>query len=328
MQNSRWILGDGKDIDIIRHKWIGSVPLIVALPSLAQEPFNSVKDVVDNDDHPFRRFIDICMVLDYINLSNTPDRCVWTANANGNFSASSAFQECTQNQLSILLHYCFKPKVKMKMPKVVRWSPPQYGFSLNVDGAYKGNLGPCGGGGCIRDSNGDICLGFAFFYGQGNSVIAEVHALCDGLRLAEYHGIPISIVHSDSLALVHSLKSNKCPSWKCIWWWRAASYLLCKSTIQLVHAYRETNRVADEQHAEDRGALLLWPAEGGEVEALVSIPCARRPYRRDSNTPWAQSTQSTRGSTRSTGNPIIASESSAASASTRELQSSAGHGAK
>ncbi|MQL83033.1 hypothetical protein Taro_015518 [Colocasia esculenta] len=260
-----------------------------ALPSLAQKPFNLVKDVVDNDDHTFRRFDDIRMVLDYINLSNTPDRCVWTANANGNIStssANSAFQnenlnriisditfainvavqgiifkkECTQNQLSILLHYGFKPKVKMKVPKVVRWSPPQYGFSLNVDGACKGNPSPCGGGGCIRDSNGDICLGFAFFYGEGNSVIAEVRALCDGLWLAEYHGFLISIVHSDSLVLVHSFKSNRCPSWKCIWWWRAASSLLCKSTIQLVHAYRETNRVADvlAYYACDRGGCSVF----------------------------------------------------------------------
>ncbi|MQM00557.1 hypothetical protein Taro_033296 [Colocasia esculenta] len=117
--------------------------------------------------------------------------------------------------------------------------------SLNVDGACKGNPGTCGGGGCIQDSNRDIHLGFAFFYGKGNSMTVEVHALCDGLRLAEHHGIPISTVNTDSLALIHSFNSNMCPSWKCTWWWRIVGSFLGKNNINLVHAFRETNRVAD-----------------------------------------------------------------------------------
>ncbi|MQM08287.1 hypothetical protein Taro_041142 [Colocasia esculenta] len=154
-------------------------------------------------------------------------------------------KECTQQHLSILMHYGFKPMVKMKMPKLVRWTPPRFGFSLNVDGASKGNPGPCGGGGCIRDYKGNIYLGFAFFYGQGNSLVAEVLALCDGLRLAEHYGIPISSVFSDSLVLVQSFTSNRCPSWKCTWWWREAGSIVSKSPTHLLHAYRETNRVAD-----------------------------------------------------------------------------------
>ncbi|MQL70593.1 hypothetical protein Taro_002879 [Colocasia esculenta] len=154
-------------------------------------------------------------------------------------------KESTSNQLTILQHFGFKSTIKLKVPKLVRWTPPQYGFSLNVDGACKGNPSPCGGGGCIRDSNGDIHLGFTFYYGRDYNMLAEVRALCDGLRLADYHGLPISIVHFDSLALVHSINSNMCPSWKCIWWWRIARSFLCKTNIKLVHAYRETNRVAD-----------------------------------------------------------------------------------
>ncbi|MQL96657.1 hypothetical protein Taro_029336 [Colocasia esculenta] len=111
-----------------------------------------------------------------------------------------------------------------------------------------------------RDSNGDINLGFAFYYGRGNNMLAEVRALCDGLRLADYHGLPISIVHSDSLALVHSINSNMCPSWKCIWWWRIAMSFLCKTNIKMVHAYRETNRVADAlaSYACDRGGSSVF----------------------------------------------------------------------
>ncbi|MQL88940.1 hypothetical protein Taro_021522 [Colocasia esculenta] len=154
-------------------------------------------------------------------------------------------RNCSQLQLRTLLHYGFTPKFKMKRPKLVRWNPPHLGFYLNMDGASKGNPGLCGGGGCIRDSKGDIRLGFAFSYGQGDSLTTEARALCDGLRLANHHGIHISTVFSDSLVLVQSLRTNRCPSWKCTWWWREASSLLRKSSAQLHHAYRETNRVAD-----------------------------------------------------------------------------------
>ncbi|MQL87434.1 hypothetical protein Taro_019970 [Colocasia esculenta] len=70
-----------------------------------------------------------------------------------------------------------------------------------------------------------------------------------------------------------------------------------------------------EQPAGDYGALLLWPAEGGEVEVPPSP--ATRGHCTDviTATPWAQSTLSTGGSTWSTGGPFIANESPAGSAS-------------
>ncbi|MQM16639.1 hypothetical protein Taro_049598 [Colocasia esculenta] len=137
--------------------------------------------------------------------------------------------------------------VKLKVPKLIRWTPPKYGYSLNVDGACNGNPSPCGGGGCIRDSNGDIHLGFTFYYGHGNNM------------LAEYHGLPISIVNSDSLALVHSINPNMCPSWKCTWWWRIARSFLSKTSMW-VHVYWETNKVADAlaSYASDRGGSSVF----------------------------------------------------------------------
>ncbi|MQM12307.1 hypothetical protein Taro_045227, partial [Colocasia esculenta] len=74
-----------------------------------------------------------------------------------------------------------------------------------------------------------------------------------------------------------------------------------------------------ERPAEDYGALLLWPAEGGEVEVPPSPATRGHCTNVITATPWAQSTQSTGGSTWSTGDPFIANESPAASANIREI---------
>ncbi|MQL95462.1 hypothetical protein Taro_028128 [Colocasia esculenta] len=315
MQNTRWILGDGKDIDFLHHRWAGSSPLITAIPHLSQQPLYSVSDVVSDGNHPLRCTESICQILDKVKLSNYPDRaalfgwrvlhraipmddrvsacgihivskcscCITPAtedmdhlflsgeiasslcakcydskakSLNGilsdiKFAINTAVQginfkrRCSRIQLRTILHYGFTPTVKMKKPMLVRWTPPQTGLYLNVDSASKGNPGFSGGGGCIRDSKGCIRLGFAFFYGQGDSLTAETRALYDGLCLADQHGFHISNVFSDSFVLVQSFKTNRCPSWKCTWWWREASSLLRESSVQLHHVYRETNRAAD-----------------------------------------------------------------------------------
>ncbi|MQM21519.1 hypothetical protein Taro_054559 [Colocasia esculenta] len=67
-------------------------------------------------------------------------------------------------------------------------------FCLNVDGASKGNLGICGRGGCIPNSHGNVLVAFANFYGEGNNIIAETRALCDGLLLAHFLGVHLSAI--------------------------------------------------------------------------------------------------------------------------------------
>ncbi|MQL89313.1 hypothetical protein Taro_021887 [Colocasia esculenta] len=95
----------------------------------------------------------------------------------------------------------FAPLIKNKTFKLVRWIPPESGLVLNVDGASKGNPGHCGGGGCIRDSSGSLILAFSHYYGFGGSLVAEVRALCDGIRLATEYDLPLSQIQSDSASL-------------------------------------------------------------------------------------------------------------------------------
>ncbi|MQL73050.1 hypothetical protein Taro_005399 [Colocasia esculenta] len=82
----------------------------------------------------------------------------------------------------------FSLNIKHVSFKLIRWIPPSKGLVLNVDGASKGNPGTCGGGGCVRDCNGNLLFAFAHFYGFGSSLVAESRSLCDGLRLALDHG--------------------------------------------------------------------------------------------------------------------------------------------
>ncbi|MQL91571.1 hypothetical protein Taro_024185 [Colocasia esculenta] len=108
-----------------------------------------------------------------------------------------------------LLSFGFAPQCSSKMLKLIRWIPPLHDFSLNVDGACKGNPGDCGGGGCIRDSMGNVHLAFSHFYGTGTSMQAEIRALTDGLRLASVIGYKISIVYTDSQVIAHSIKDDR-----------------------------------------------------------------------------------------------------------------------
>ncbi|MQM01655.1 hypothetical protein Taro_034415, partial [Colocasia esculenta] len=114
---------------------------------------------------------------------------------------------------------------------LVRWIPPIHGICLNVDGASKGNPGPSGGGGCFRNSSSDILLAFAFNYGFGTSLQAEVRALHDGLHMAE--------------EFVNSINSKSALGWQCHRWWHAALIAFHKQASNIVHVFGEANQVAD-----------------------------------------------------------------------------------
>lgn len=91
--------------------------------------------------------------------------------------------------------------------------------ALNVDGSRKGNLGVSGGGGCFRDAHGNLLLGFSYYYNRGINIVAEGRALLDGLRLADLHSIPTSIIYTDFKVLIELLKGIGSPPWSLFPWW-------------------------------------------------------------------------------------------------------------
>ena len=68
--------------------------------------------------------------------------------------------------------------------KQVRWQVPEKGrLKLNMDGAASKAMGVAGGGGLIRDNQGNWVVDFSKRIGVTNSFMAEFWALRDGLML-------------------------------------------------------------------------------------------------------------------------------------------------
>ncbi|MQL90534.1 hypothetical protein Taro_023135 [Colocasia esculenta] len=131
----------------------------------------------------------------------------------------------------------------VKTFKMVRWIPPLHGLLLNVDGASKGNPGPCGGGGIVRNTVGTMVLAFSHFYGVGTSLLDEVRAMCDGVQLALEKGFYLAEISTDSMVLVNSLRTGIAPSWECYRWWRIVLDFVQQYQVRIMHVYREANQV-------------------------------------------------------------------------------------
>ncbi|MQM02314.1 hypothetical protein Taro_035080 [Colocasia esculenta] len=157
-QNTRWVLGNGGRISFLDDVWFGEKHIRETASYVFQESSPSVREVFTDSNHPLRHLIP--QDMSQLHLSSHEDLCVWAPTSKGNFTLKSAYEQ-----------------VPIKAVKIVRWNPPLHGLLLNVDGASKGNPGPCGGGGIIRDTTGTMLVAFSHFYGAGSSLLAEVRAM-------------------------------------------------------------------------------------------------------------------------------------------------------
>ncbi|KAH9292835.1 hypothetical protein KI387_041984, partial [Taxus chinensis] len=66
--------------------------------------------------------------------------------------------------------------------------PGENVVKLNFDGASKGNLGPAGGGGILRNSEGDWLFAYAGPLGRQTNNMVEARALLWGVLLAKEKG--------------------------------------------------------------------------------------------------------------------------------------------
>ncbi|KAL0016957.1 hypothetical protein SO802_004026 [Lithocarpus litseifolius] len=114
-----------------------------------------------------------------------------------------------------------------------------------TDGSSLGNPGLAGGGGLIRDENGDWVVGFARKIGIANSFMAELWALRDGLLLCLQTHVRAVIVEMDSKVIVDTFSTHAEAS--------STGFAILEDCKQLVaqipqvrfnHVYREANKCA------------------------------------------------------------------------------------
>lgn len=127
------------------------------------------------------------------------------------------------------------------------WEKPCSGwFKLNTDGSSLGNPGLAGGGGLIRDENGDWVVGFARKIGIASSFMAELWALRDGLLLCLQIHAQAVIVEMDSKVIIDTFSTHAEAS-------TIVSAIMedCKQLVAQIpqvrfnHVYREANKRAD-----------------------------------------------------------------------------------
>ncbi|KAK1583559.1 hypothetical protein Q3G72_024995 [Acer saccharum] len=83
------------------------------------------------------------------------------------------------------------------------WKPPPEGFlKFNVDGSSRGNPGPSGIGGILRNSVGDVLCMFSSVIDDGSSVAAELVAILQACKCCMCPTDLSVIIESDSRSAV------------------------------------------------------------------------------------------------------------------------------
>lgn len=98
--------------------------------------------------------------------------------------------------------------------RLVQWLKPPCGWvKINCDGSVRNNPGSSGGGGILRDANGDFQGAFSSHYGIGSNNRAELRALFDGIQLCKRLSYFNVIIESDSKTIVDWFRAGRCTLW-------------------------------------------------------------------------------------------------------------------
>ncbi|MQM17558.1 hypothetical protein Taro_050531 [Colocasia esculenta] len=166
-------------------------------------------------------------------------------------------------------------ELKSRTPTIVRWiTPPSGRLKLNVDGAFMRTSGTTGGGGILRDHEGNMCWAFARAYHDLNSSLAaEAMALNGGLSICCSKGVSEVLVETDSLNLLQLVTNQISSQWdlSCIMHDIAMKTLNLKAEI--AHVPREANRVADclASSAMSCTRFVIW-SSWGDLPTTVKDP--------------------------------------------------------
>ena len=119
-------------------------------------------------------------------------------------------------------------------------------LKLNTDGAANGVLGLAGGGGVVRDENGNWVIGFSRRLGKASSFLAELWALRDGLLLCQQLNSPKIIVELDAKSLVDAFNNPSYANTVISPLFEDCRQLLLQLPhCRIKHIFREANGCAD-----------------------------------------------------------------------------------
>ena len=162
--------------------------------------------------------------------------------------------KCIQKSLeftAIVSENSLKPP---RIPMPIKWLKPALGgVKLNTNGAANsslGRVGVCvlggGGGGLLRDSEGNWLGGFAHSMGSCSSLLVELWALKDELLLANSLGFSTIFIEVDVEMVVFLLKNHITINLVIEPLLSDCKNLLLIFTNPVVkHVFRETNQYAD-----------------------------------------------------------------------------------
>ena len=130
---------------------------------------------------------------------------------------------------------------------LVRWERPGQGkLKLNIDGSAQGNSGLAGGGGVLRDDQGNWVLGYSRKIGRTTSFLAELWALRDGLHLCLSKNHLDVEVELDAKIIVDALNATQQSDQPVSPLMDDFRLLATRfNHIQFKHCYREANKCTD-----------------------------------------------------------------------------------
>ncbi|KAF7827153.1 putative ribonuclease H protein At1g65750 family [Senna tora] len=141
--------------------------------------------------------------------------------------------------------------------KIVSWEPPSPRWcKLNVDGSVKEDgLASCGG--VLRDCSGAWLQGFICNIGTCRVVDSELRGILEGLNVAWNHGCRKVCIETDSQLAVNMV-ANGVEETHCATPLveRIRRYLKRRWIVEIMHIYREANKVADFLAVSGHGAPL------------------------------------------------------------------------
>ncbi|GLJ23795.1 hypothetical protein SUGI_0451490 [Cryptomeria japonica] len=131
--------------------------------------------------------------------------------------------------------------------KEIRWKTPNDRFSkLNFDGAARGNPRILGIGCVIKDQEGKILVAGYGRILNGSNKIAEEKVLLLGIKLEIKNKANNIIIKGDSQNIIYVVLKKQTPNWQLDYIIQEERELIHSLVpYQIVHCYREANRLAD-----------------------------------------------------------------------------------